>query len=208
MSDLEIAWAKALRRRERAHAMTFFVTGMTTTVIVIACANMALHQMAMRDDTDIRTLVGTSMEPTQYEDDLIICDTTVTVDDLAVGDIICFERGDESICHRVVDKGTEDDREFVRTKGDNNESMDSDVIFDEELSNRVVMRIPGLAPFYKMGLMNMLDACSVSLVLTIACLAYVLRAQQTVDELYPTWTRFSSARACAVQFLKNEVFEV
>lgn len=89
-----------------------------------------------------RNLVGVSMQPTYYEGDAIIVDTSAEFDELVPGDIIVFDSPDGvSVCHRV--HCTELDGEgFVETKGDHNQVPDPYRIDRGMYTGKVILHIP------------------------------------------------------------------
>lgn len=52
-------------------------------------------------------------------------------EDIKVGDIISFKKGDNLIVHRVIKKGTDEDGVYFITKGDNNRINDGKIRFDQ-----------------------------------------------------------------------------
>lgn len=86
----------------------------------------------------IGTVIGISMEPTLSAGDVIIYSSG----HYGIGDIIIFEHPKGyKILHRVVATNGED----CRTKGDNNESLDKYIIFEEMILGKIRVIIPGIA---------------------------------------------------------------
>lgn len=86
-------------------------------------------------------VIGTSMEPTITENDLVVI-APLAAGEPAVGDIIAFrpQQGmGVAIAHRVV--SIEDDG-TIRTRGDNLATTDPYHIRPEEIAGRVVLIIP------------------------------------------------------------------
>lgn len=54
-----------------------------------------------------------------------------SVDDIEIGDIISFRKGNYLIVHRVVDKGSDDRGVYFITKGDNSDFVDGKVRFED-----------------------------------------------------------------------------
>ena len=85
-----------------------------------------------------------SMYPNLCVGDLAIilkCDA----DSVKVGDVIEYKRKDFSVIHRVKDKYIKDETIYFITRGDNNNIDDSDPVKADQLTGRVIARIPYLA---------------------------------------------------------------
>lgn len=88
-------------------------------------------------------LVGSgSMSPALDVGDIAVV-TRVSADAIGEGDIIHFARGGTSVIHRVVEVQDNGSRVFI-TKGDLNDSPDSDPVYPSQIQGRVRFRIPKL----------------------------------------------------------------
>lgn len=67
-------------------------------------------------------VISNSMQPIIQKGDFILCKDVKSPDDIVIGEIYCYERGDKTILHRLVDI-TEDG--YYIFKGDNNLSNDN-----------------------------------------------------------------------------------
>ena len=85
-----------------------------------------------------------SMKPTINVGDLIII-KKCNANDIEVNDIIEYTRKNYSVIHRVIDKYQLDGQIFFITKGDNNDSNDTDPVSEEQLKGKAIARIPYLA---------------------------------------------------------------
>lgn len=73
-------------------------------------------------------IAGTgSMRPTLCGTSKILTVSNFTEDELCVGDIICFEKDDSSIAHRIVAKGYDLQGVYFITKGDNCKTDDGKI---------------------------------------------------------------------------------
>jgi len=50
---------------------------------------------------------------------------------ISIGDIVTFEKDEELIVHRVIDKGEDSEGEYFITKGDNNDITDGKIRFQD-----------------------------------------------------------------------------
>jgi signal peptidase len=87
-------------------------------------------------------VAGVSMEPTMHAGDLVVTQP-VELDELTVGDIVRFDKGQSQIVHRIIEvEQTPVGRVFV-TKGDNNNTPD-DPILAPQVRGKVLVTIPKL----------------------------------------------------------------
>ena len=85
-----------------------------------------------------------SMEPTINVGDVVIV-KKCNSNDIEINDVVEYTRKDYSVIHRVIDKYQVDGEFFFITKGDNNNSEDSDPVSEEMLKGKVIARIPYVA---------------------------------------------------------------
>ena len=81
-----------------------------------------------------------SMSPTIRYDSLIayIEPKEYEIEKLKIGDIIIYEQGDISICHRIVDYVETNDERGYLTKGDNNTFKDNKIVHEDDIKGIVV----------------------------------------------------------------------
>ena len=86
-----------------------------------------------------------SMEPNYNIGDLIIV-KEVKENELNVGEAITYSvgNGDETISHRIVRITSKDGKTQYETKGDNNNSPDSELVSFEQIQGRIVFKISKL----------------------------------------------------------------
>ena len=85
-------------------------------------------------------IVSGSMEPTLEIDDVVVvqkCEPS----QLQIGDIITFQQEGRTISHRILDITKEKNIIKFRTKGDNNEIPDSDLVPESQVYGKVLFSI-------------------------------------------------------------------
>ena len=88
-----------------------------------------------------------SMEPTIMKGDLIIV-KKANSNYLKTKDIIAFRNEDKTITsHRIIKVDKIDGKLYFKTKGDNNNTMDEDVVVAKDIEGIYVSRIPELGNF-------------------------------------------------------------
>ena len=85
------------------------------------------------------TLILTgSMEPYIYPGDIVIVQTIEEKEELEVGDVIQFWAENIFIIHRIIDI----EQDGYKTKGDNNNTADSDLVKLEQIKGKMIGKIP------------------------------------------------------------------
>ena len=86
-----------------------------------------------------------SMEPEYNIGDLIVIRET-TKEEIKIGDVINYisETGIDTITHRVVDIIQEDGQTYYKTKGDNNNSVDPELVNYSQVKGILVFKISKL----------------------------------------------------------------
>lgn len=86
-------------------------------------------------------IISGSMEPNINIGDIVI--TKDEVNDLQIGDIISYRKGHSVITHRISQvNNNEKGEQTYKTKGDNNNTEDSEEISNEDIEGKVVKIIP------------------------------------------------------------------
>lgn len=87
-----------------------------------------------------------SMEPNLNVGDMIITKKVSSQDEIQIGDVVTYslENGRDTVTHRVTDIVYEDGQKLYQTKGDNNNSPDSDLVKFENIIGKKFYNIPGL----------------------------------------------------------------
>lgn len=83
------------------------------------------------------TVLSGSMEPTFYAGDLVIV-AKVNTKNLEVGDIVTFYKDNDIITHRIEQFN---ELGYI-TKGDNNNTIDSETVLPNDIIGKVIFSIP------------------------------------------------------------------
>lgn len=86
-------------------------------------------------------VMGSSMEPTIRVGSIVIV-RKVKPEDVKVGDIIAFKIGESKTIHRVVEKMSEGDSFYFKTKGDANEDPDPWTVRPQDIIGVLHLQIP------------------------------------------------------------------
>lgn len=90
----------------------------------------------------ITAVMSNSMYPLFERGDAIITKSIKDVNDLKVGDIIKFKRGNEYIIHRINNISLDDEDNIVFiTKGDNNLIVDNELVYAEDIESIYLFKI-------------------------------------------------------------------
>lgn len=85
-------------------------------------------------------IVSGSMQPNLKIGDLVIIKETEQAN-IQKNDIITFIENGEAITHRISDIIDRDGQKYYQTKGDNNNSVDSDLVKYENIEGKYVLKI-------------------------------------------------------------------
>ena len=112
-------------------------------VIVIALLAPALIYVApfLVGGSFSSVVMSGSMEPAIPVGSIVIV-KRVDAEDVKVGDVIAFQRGESKTIHRVVEKAFEDDSFHFKTKGDANEDPDPWIVRPEQVRGGLLLTIP------------------------------------------------------------------
>lgn len=117
-------------RRAVANAVALFVVMLGAGLALLATLPMVIGYRP------IAVLSG-SMEPSIRVADVVVSRSPSTPD-IGVGAVIDFRRDDQSVLHRVVEVTTDG----YRTRGDANQSADSELVASEDISGVGVYVVP------------------------------------------------------------------
>ena len=84
-----------------------------------------------------------SMESEIYAGDIAVV-KEVDTDEVEEGDIIAFKEGETVITHRVVKQQEIDGKKAFQTKGDNNNEIDANVVYPEQIEGIYKFKVTGL----------------------------------------------------------------
>lgn len=110
-------------------------------------------------------IVSGSMEPELNIGDIVIA-KEVEADELQIGDIISFRQGQSIITHRIVAINQEDEKTTYTTKGDNNNTEDTNLVEINLIEGKMIKKVP------KIGKISMLLKGKITLIV-IALLIYI-----------------------------------
>lgn len=139
----------------RHKIMTIVGTIFCIVLIPILVINLTLITKSYMHKGEVPSIGGVfplivltdSMQPEIKSGDLIICHTT-SADEVQVNEIISFfdpeGNGTSIVTHRVVEILQEEDGIFFRTRGDNNNTDDQELVPEENLVGIYRMRIAGV----------------------------------------------------------------
>ena len=114
----------AAAKRSITHRVTSAV--MSLVVLVLAVGFVIAAVAVGSGHWKAGPVVSGSMEPTIHTGSVVLTER-VPVDDLAVGDIVMFQRpdeADEQVVHRIAQLEPSQDGPIIRTKGDANATED------------------------------------------------------------------------------------
>lgn len=151
MTPLEIAYHDSHKKCLLWKCLSWASNGIDILMLLVIVSIAVIQIMLPCIGIRVNYLVGTSMNPTLYEDDLIFIDTKTDTDNLETGSIIVFDNEqNESICHRV--SSIEDDGKIM-TKGDHNDVTDDIPITNANLTGQVIFVIPKGKPLLTASLL-------------------------------------------------------
>lgn len=84
-------------------------------------------------------IMSGSMEPDIKTGDMII---TKESDNYKIGDVIAFKDANFVTAHRIVEISTEDGEKVFKTKGDNNNTTDRNLVKSQQIKGKIVNKIP------------------------------------------------------------------
>ncbi len=95
-------------------------------------------------------IASNSMNPIYYKGDAIIY-IKASATEITKGDILVFSSNDIIITHRVVDIIKVGNKSFFKTKGDNNDNVDADLVSEEDVYGKVKYIVKYIGyPTYKL----------------------------------------------------------
>lgn len=134
--------------------LTIVGTVLCVILIPILIINLTLITKSVVNKDEVPSVGGMlplivltdSMVPEIYSGDLIICNTA-EADEIEVNDVISFfdpaGNGTSIVTHRVIEIVEENGEIFFRTRGDNNNTEDKELVPAENLVGIYKMRIAG-----------------------------------------------------------------
>lgn len=111
-----------------------------------------------------------SMEPEYNIGDLIVIRET-TKEEIKIGDVINYisETGIDTITHRVVDIIQKDGQTYYKTKGDNNNSVDPELVKYSQVKGKLVFKISKLGTV----ITKMFTGTGITILFAVIILSYI-----------------------------------
>ena len=138
--------SKKIKNRKKVK----YITNILIYIIVfpLLIYNISLIIQALVDSSKTPSFLGIktyviisgSMRPEIEIGDIVVA-KNVSEDELNVGDIICFRQGQSVITHRISGIVEENGKKRYKTKGDNNNTEDSDTTTINLIEGKVVKKI-------------------------------------------------------------------
>ncbi len=116
--------------------VAFFAMMILATAIIILAPFTGWH---------IDIVLSGSMEPAIHTGGVVII-SPVSANDIKVGDVIAFYKGNIAICHRVYSINDAEGLEFI-TKGDADRTVDPDPVTPDSIFGKVVFSLPYIGYF-------------------------------------------------------------
>jgi len=115
-------------------------------------------------------VVTGSMEPKYNVGDMIIIRETPE-EEIKIGDIINYisENGTDTITHRVVDIIEKDGQTYYKTKGDNNNSEDSELVNYSQVKGTLVFKISKVGTI----MTKLLTGTGIAILFAVIILSYI-----------------------------------
>ena len=129
----------------------------TISILIIIFLIITIIRSLVFKKTDIfgyrvyLIMSGSMEQEISVEDAILVRETN----QLLKGDIIAFQNGNSVTVHRIVNIKTEGNKKLYQTKGDNNNIEDSNLVEQNQIKGKYVMKISGLgkiAMFFKRNL--------------------------------------------------------
>mgnify|MGYP005852638635 CR=1 FL=1 len=115
---------------------------LVTLIAFIAILLVGFMVVGPRFGWETHVVLSGSMEPVLQTGGLIVT-RPEKVENLAVGDIITFQSGKQTVTHRIADIIDKDGKRWFQTKGDANESSDPNLVSSNTgLMRKVVLHVP------------------------------------------------------------------
>ena len=87
-------------------------------------------------------IVTGSMEPMIKPGDVILVKKVEDINDIKMGDVVQFKRGNILISHRIIEIVEDGGPKSYRTKGDNNSVADSNLVKPEQIKGQIIQVVP------------------------------------------------------------------
>ena len=156
-------------------------------VLIILLYNIILLGISTIDNNEGSGFCGfksyiittSSMEPDIKTGDVVICQKT-DAKDLKEGDVITFNKNGEVITHRIIKIETNDEINYYITKGENNTLEDNEIVEENQIKGKMIIKIPKMGIFIK-ALSNNIILLIILLVILILSFIKILVSEKRDD---------------------------
>lgn len=107
-----------------------------------------------------------------HRGDLVFTFEYKDFEDVKIGDIITYYNGNSLVCHRVVDKVIRDDKDYVITMGDANNTNDGLIPFSE-VKGKMIFYIPKIG-YVSLYLKSNYGLLAISLIIFIIVVSLII----------------------------------
>jgi|AGTN01.1.fsa_nt_gi signal peptidase I, archaeal type len=119
--------------------------GVIVAFFVLLTLAMAIIVLAPLTGWHINVVLSGSMEPAIHTGGIVVI-SPASANDIKVGDVIAFYKGNIAVCHRVHSISDAGRLEFI-TKGDADRTVDPDPVTPDSIFGRVVFSLPYIGYF-------------------------------------------------------------
>lgn len=165
--------ANKMNKRDKRKKIINIIMYPILAIIVIICT-MVIFQKIQNPDKVVNifgykvfVIVSGSMEPTLNVGDLII---TKETDNIQKNDIITFREENQSITHRVIEIVEDNGINKYKTKGDNNDSQDVELVDIEQIEGVYKFKINKIGKI----LLQFKNTTFIVIILIIMYIAYII----------------------------------
>ena len=168
------------KKKKRQDIINNVITGILL-ILIIVCAYF-FYQKFIQKENPINlfgyksfVILTGSMEPNLKPGDMIFAKNAIK-ENLKVGDVITFRQNGTSstTTHRIIDIIEEDGKTYFKTKGDNNNSEDNDLVPYEDIVGTMIFRISKVGKI----LMGITSTGGIALILIILLLRWSMKAKK------------------------------
>ena len=117
-------------------------------------------------------IVSGSMQPELDIGDIVVV-KDIEENELQEGDIISFREGQSVVTHRIIEIENKDNQKQIKTKGDNNNSVDNNIVHVDAIEGKVITSIPLIG-----NLAIMLQGKITIIIIVIIFYAYFVRSEK------------------------------
>ena len=102
--------------------------------VLVACFATGLFPV------EPKAVATASMYPSINVGDVVLI-KKCGINDVKIGDVIEYQLEDQFIIHRITSKETKDGEVYIKTKGDNNNSEDANVVTKDQIIGKIIFKV-------------------------------------------------------------------